>query len=324
MRSCFTRRARHLTIALLVLATAALLPTSAFAHFEGSMTKTVDRATASPGDVVTFTLTVTSQISIPTHPNGTVTDSLPAGLTFVSATGGCTNVGQDVTCSFAPPAVGQSISFTVLARIDATAAPGQLCNTSVMHHPSDTTPGDNSSTTCLTVVPPPVVTPPVVTPPPPPAVETVTPPAPVTTTPPAGGSSPPAINQNTRLTIVKTVTPGQALAGSRVIYVIVVKNIGSVAAKNVQVCDTLPDGVTVPSTAGGRLRNGQICWTITTLAAGKTITYRLTAVIDLDRSGSIVNSVCAKGGNTMKVCAKVPVSVTRAAPPRSDVAGVTG
>ena len=286
MRSCFTRRARHLTIALLVLAAAAMLPASAFATFEGSMTKTVDRATGSPGDVVTFTLTVTSQISIPTHPNGTVTDSLPAGLTFVSATGGCTNVGQDVTCSFAPPAVGQSISFTVLARIDATAAPGQLCNTSVMHHPSDTTPGDNSSTTCLTVVPP------VVTPPPPPAVE--------------------------------TVTPGQALAGSRVIYAIVVKNIGSVAAKNVQVCDTLPDGVTVPSTAGGRLRNGQICWTITTLAAGKTITYRLTAVIDLDRSGSIVNSVCAKGGNTMKVCAKVPVSVTRAAPPRSDVAGVTG
>lgn len=324
MRFCFTRRARRLTIALLVLTTAAVLPASAFAHFEGSMLKTADRATASPGDVITFTLTVTSQISIPTHPTGTVTDALPAGLTFVSASQGCTSTGQDVTCTFAPPAQGQSISFTVLARIDANAAPGQLCNTSVMHHTSDTTPADNSSTVCIAIPPPPAVTPPVVTPPPPPAVETVTPPAPVTTTPPASGSSPPAVNQNTRLTIVKTVTPGQAIAGSRVVYTIVVKNVGSVAAKNVQVCDTLPDGVTVPSTAGGRLRNGQICWTVEALNAGKSVTYRLTAVVDLDRAGTIVNSVCAKGGNTGKVCSKVPLNVARAAPQRSGVAGVTG
>ena len=79
------------------------------------MTKTVDRASASPGDVLTYTLTVTSQISIPSHPTGTVTDVLPAGLTFVSASTGCTNAGQTVTCTFIPPAAGDSLSFTVLA-----------------------------------------------------------------------------------------------------------------------------------------------------------------------------------------------------------------
>ena len=315
MRSCFTWRARRLAIALIVLTAAAVLPASAFAHFEGSMTKTVDRASASPGDVLTYTLTVTSQISIPSHPSGTVTDALPAGLTFVSASTGCTNAGQTVTCTFIPPAAGDSLSFTVLARIDLDAAPGQLCNTSTMSHPSDTTPGDNSSTTCVTVAAPPVVTPP-------PAAAEVTPPA--TTTPPASGTTPPAVDSKTRLTIVKLVTPGQAVAGSRVIYTIVVKNVGSVAAKSVQVCDTLPNGVTVPNRAGGALRNGQICWTVAPLGAGKTITYRLTAVVDRDRAGTVVNSVCAKGGNTTKVCAKVPVIVTRAAPPRTGVAGVTG
>ena len=315
MRPCFTWRARRLAIALLVLTAAAVLPPSAFAHFEGSMTKTVDRASASPGDVLTYTLAVTSQISIPSHPSGTVTDALPAGLTFVSASTGCTNAGQTVTCTFIPPAAGDSLSFTVLARINLDAAPGQLCNTSTMSHPSDTTPGDNSSTTCVTVAAPPVVTPP-------PAAAEVTPPA--TTTPPASGTTPPAVDSKTRLTIVKLVTPGQAVAGSRVIYTIVVKNVGSVAAKSVQVCDTLPNGVTVPNRAGGALRNGQICWTVATLGAGKTITYRLTAVVDRDRAGTVVNSVCAKGGNTTKVCAKVPVIVTRAAPPRTGVAGVTG
>ena len=315
MRSCFTWRARRLAIALVVLTAAAVLPASAFAHFEGSMTKTVDRASASPGDVLTYTLTVTSQISIPSHPTGTVTDALPAGLTFVSASTGCTNAGQTVTCTFIPPAAGDSLSFTVLARINLDAAPGQLCNTSTMSHPSDTTPGDNSSTTCVTVAAPPVVTPP-------PAAAEVTPPA--TTTPPASGTTPPAVDSKTRLTIVKLVTPGQAVAGSRVIYTIVVKNVGSVAAKSVQVCDSLPNGVTVPNRAGGALRNGQICWTVATLGAGKTITYRLTAVVDRDRAGTVVNSVCAKGGNTTKVCAKVPVIVTRAAPPRTGVAGVTG
>ena len=209
----------------------------------------------------------------------------------------------------------------MLASIDAGAAPGQLCNTSVMHHTSDTTPGDNSSTTCVTVVAPPVAVPatPLVTEATPPPPATVTP-----TTPPASGTTPPAVDSRTRLTIVKTVTPGQALAGSRVLYTIVVKNVGAAIAKDVQVCDALPDGVTVPNRAGGRLRNGQICWTVARLAPGKTVTYKLTAVIDRDRSGSVVNSVCVKGGNTAKVCAKVPVNVTAAAPPRNGVAGVTG
>ena len=82
-RSRTTSRARRrAAVALAVLTAAAVLPASAFAHFEGSMTKTVDRASASPGDLLTFTLTVTSQISIPSHPTGTVTDALPTGLTF--------------------------------------------------------------------------------------------------------------------------------------------------------------------------------------------------------------------------------------------------
>ena len=315
-RSRYTSRARRLAIALAVMAAAALLPASAFAHFEGSLTKTVDRASASPGDVLTYTLTVTSQISIPTHPAGTVSDALPAGLTFVSASAGCTNAGPVVTCTFIPPAPGASISFTILARINADVAPGLLCNTATMSHPSDTTPADNTSTACTTIPPPVVVAPPL------PPVADVTPPP----LPPAAGTTPPVVDSKTRLTIIKTVTPERAEAGSHVVYTIVVKNVGAATAQDVQVCDALPAGVTVPNIAGGRLRNGQICWTVAKLAAGKTNTYRLTAVIDRGRVGTVVNSVCAQGGNTAKVCSKVPVTVTHAAaaPPRSGVSGVTG
>ena len=319
MKPIRKKTVRRLLAPLVVLAAAAILPASALAHFEGKLVKTSDKSVVVPGDVIVYTMTVTSTLSIPSHPNGTITDELPAGLTFVAASAGCTGVGQSVTCVFAPPAQGESIAFTIQARVNEAATVGQLCNSATLNHPDDTTPDDNTGTVCVTVTTPPAPpappTPPVVPTPVVPATP-VSPVAPTTPTTPKPAS--------TKLTIGKVATPTKAIAGTRVLYTIAVKNVGAAKATNVLVCDALPAGLTVANRAGGRLRNGQICWTVASLAPGKATSFKLTVLIDRDRTGTIVNSVCAKGDNTARVCATAPITVTAAETPRSGVAGVTG
>ncbi len=70
-----------------------------------SIDKTVDVSSASPGDVVTYTLKVKN-----TGPgvadNVVVTDALPSGTTFLSASAPCTQSGGTVTCAARHPGLG--------------------------------------------------------------------------------------------------------------------------------------------------------------------------------------------------------------------------
>ncbi|MCW2794361.1 MAG: conserved repeat domain protein [Nocardioides sp.] len=89
-----------------------------------SITKTVDHANAAPGDVVTYTLTARN-----TGPgsalDSVITDHLPGGVTFVSASGeGCTHSGHDVTCVLGPVPSGTSVAIQLVVTVDPIGGGG--------------------------------------------------------------------------------------------------------------------------------------------------------------------------------------------------------
>ncbi len=100
-------------------------------------------STGTVGTAFNYTLTVTNTGLIEA-PNTTITDVLPAGLTFNSASAGCAyNAGtRTVTCDAGTLTVGQSKAFTV--NVTPTVA-GTVSNTATVT-PNDETPADNTST----------------------------------------------------------------------------------------------------------------------------------------------------------------------------------
>lgn len=89
----------------------------------------------------------------------TVTDTLPAGLTFVSGTGtgwSCSAAGQDVTCTHPGPLVnGAALPDLELAvDVAASAAPSVTNTASVTGTLFDNQPGNNSSSDPTTVINP--------------------------------------------------------------------------------------------------------------------------------------------------------------------------
>ena len=114
-----------------------------------------------------FTLTVRNVGTSATTDPITLVDTLPAGLTFVSATGGgfgCSATGQQVTCTRSTPlAVGASAVVTLTARADV-AATSSLTNVVTVSTPNDSDPTNNRDTDTVRVVVPAVVIPPGPTP----------------------------------------------------------------------------------------------------------------------------------------------------------------
>jgi uncharacterized repeat protein (TIGR01451 family) len=92
-----------------------------------SVTNTVDRATATAGDTLTYTITVTNAgpaVAVGAH----LTDQLPDGAQFVSATptqGSCTPSSTDVVCELGDLASTAQAQVTVVVR---ATRPGTAVN----------------------------------------------------------------------------------------------------------------------------------------------------------------------------------------------------
>ncbi|MFN8232325.1 MAG: DUF11 domain-containing protein [Actinomycetota bacterium] len=118
-----------------------------------SLTKTANPTSAYTGQDVTFTITATNGGPSDAS-NVVVTDTLPAGLTFKSATGGCTAAGATVTCPAVPLPNGNSVIVNVVATVQPSAT-GSLVNTANVTSPSDNVTGNNSATATVAVTAPP-------------------------------------------------------------------------------------------------------------------------------------------------------------------------
>lgn len=87
-----------------------------------ALTKTASKSSVRHGSHVTYTLTV--------HNNGsddaggaTVSDTLPAGVAFVSADPGCSFAAGTVTCTYGPIAAGDSAQLRFVVKVTAPRPP---------------------------------------------------------------------------------------------------------------------------------------------------------------------------------------------------------
>lgn len=107
--------------------------------------------TATVGSNITYTVVLTNR-GPETAVNAQVSDPLPAGLTFVSATGAATNAAGTVIAGIGNLASGDSASFTIVANAGSL---GAVTNTAtVTSGSSDANPADNAASAVVAVSPP--------------------------------------------------------------------------------------------------------------------------------------------------------------------------
>jgi uncharacterized repeat protein (TIGR01451 family) len=121
-----------------------------------SITKNTAATTAFGGNPITYTLAVSNLGTSPAN-TVSVTDTLPAGSTFVSASGSgwtCNNVAGVVTCTVATLPAGAAPVINLTINAPQVASAGTLSNTAtVSSATTDTNPANNSSTKNVPILP---------------------------------------------------------------------------------------------------------------------------------------------------------------------------
>ncbi|MDW8328439.1 MAG: right-handed parallel beta-helix repeat-containing protein [Candidatus Bipolaricaulota bacterium] len=117
-----------------------------------SVTKSDTPDPVNVGDNLTYTITVTN--NGPNNATGiTVTDTLPATVTFVSASTGCTHSAGTVTCTIASLAASANTSVTITVTPQAGAVPSITNTVSVSGNEFDPNAANNSANQSTTVNP---------------------------------------------------------------------------------------------------------------------------------------------------------------------------
>ncbi|WP_009631938.1 DUF11 domain-containing protein [Synechocystis sp. PCC 7509] len=202
-----------------------------------SLTKIVNNASPNIGDNVTFTVTL-NNVGPDSATGVSVSDLLPAGLTFVSATPSqgtyVSNTGVWTVGTVGTAVNANSATLQIVATVATAGAKTNTAQVSASgQQDPDSTPNNN--------------------------VATEDDQASVTVT-----------SQNTDLSITKTDSPDPVIAGADLTYAIAVTNNGSATATNATMSDPLPIGTTFQSitTPPG--------WTCTTPAIGSNGTVSCT------------------------------------------------
>ena len=202
------------------------------------------------GTNFTYTIAVTN-IGPSTATNLTITDVLPAGVTFVSATGGGTPSSSNVIWQIATftNAAFTNFSLTVTAPANAGTITNVVSSTSGTIDP---VPANNNGSAAAAIV-----------------VTTITP--------------------QSDLASAKS-GPANVLAGTNYSYTITLTNFGPSTVTSVVVTDTLPAQVTfVSASAGGSFTNGQVTWPVASLTNGAVTNFTIT--VTAPPSGTITNYV---------------------------------
>jgi uncharacterized repeat protein (TIGR01451 family) len=222
-----------------------------------AITKTVTKPATSTGDTIVYQLAVLNK-SANSASNVVVTDGLPDGTTFVSATpsqgGPCTAADQTVTCPLGTLAPGATATITLTVRADRT---GTLTNGAVVRsNETDANYADNVVVTQTDVV-----------------------------TPTPG---------NADIAVTKTANKSTVNAGDTVIFTNVVRNNGPSTATGVRFVDFLPGGLDLVSVnpSQGTCSTGRLIrCQLGTLASGASATVTITARVS--GSGRITNIALA-------------------------------
>ena len=230
------------------------------------------------GTNLTYTIVATNA-GPSTATNATVTDTLPAGTTFVSAgsTAGCSATGQTVTCPVGTLTVAGNSTATIVASV-APATRGALANTaSVAATESDPNTANNSATANTTV------------------------------------------NASADLAITKTATPNPVVLGNNVTFTITLTNNGPSTATSVTTTDTLPANISFVSATLSQGTctlppAATLVCNIGTVNPGASVTA--TVVVTPTATGTLTNSVSATGTendpNTVNNTASASVTVNPA------------
>ncbi|QNP74703.1 DUF11 domain-containing protein [Streptomyces roseirectus] len=224
-------------------------------------TKAATGTPVAPGQTFQYRITTTNNGPSAAQ-QVSVTDTLPAQLTFVSSATGCTATGQNVTCpQIASLANGASRTntITVLISPSYTGDGSDIANTATSTSTTpDPTPGNNTS-------------------------------------PP---SSPQVSGPRTGLSISKTGSSTSYQPGQSFSYTVIVNNAGPSTAAGPTVSDTLPGGFSDfgwncaagnGSSCGAGSGSGNIS-DKPTIAPGGTITYTLTGTVPASTSGNQTNT----------------------------------
>ena len=219
----------------------------------------------------TYTITVSNAAGVEPEDNSvTVTDTLPAGLTYVSGTGtgwSCSNAAQIVTCTHpASLAAGASFPALTLTVAVGAAALGSVTNTATVSSNSfDNTPGNNTATDPTTVIGP---------------------------------------NLSTSTKTVADLNGGDANPGDTLRYTVTLTETGGAAATGVSVTDdvpanvtsyslvTVPAGATNSSTGAGTgaNNNGRVNITNITVPANGSVTVVFDVIVASVAPGATIDN----------------------------------
>ncbi|MCU0877558.1 MAG: SpaA isopeptide-forming pilin-related protein [Pirellulaceae bacterium] len=225
-----------------------------------AITKTASSATPNLGTNVTFTITVTN--SGPDGATGVeVTDLLPAGLTFVSATPSQGDYTQGTGIwDVGTVAASGNATLTIVATVTSTTAITNIAEVTASDvFDPDSTPDDDTGDDRATV--------------------TI--------------DAPPAAD----LSVTKTVSNATPNFGSNVTFTVTVSNAGPDQATGVAVTDQLPAGlVFVSSTPSqGSYVSGTGLWTVGSINSGASATLTIVARVNSTAALNNVAQVTASG-----------------------------
>lgn len=220
-----------------------------------SISKSASTATVDPGEEITYTLTVAN--AGPDDATGvTVTDTLPAGVTFVSASDGGTEDDGVVTWTNLPVTGDGPTTLTVVVNVDADALGGTTLTNSatVSGNESDPDPVGNGASTDVSV------------------------------------------NSRVDIAVTKTVSDPTPNVGETVDYVITATNVAANAnatATGVEITDLLPAEVTQNGTASPSAGtfDGSV-WSISSLAEGASATLTIPVTI-VGAAGDTISNTAA-------------------------------
>ncbi len=226
------------------------------------VTKTVDRATAEVGDVVTWTITASNLGPRPAT-GVALTDAIPAGVSVqsVTTTGGtCTGTGP-ISCALGGLAVGGSQVITVVGRIQTAAAASSLsAQATITGNELDPDLANNTAAATTTVGP---------------AAD---------------------------LRLAKSVSASAPAIGAPVSWTIQAFNDGPQAAAGVVISDVVPAGApidAVTASQGTCSRAGQtVTCTIGTLAAGASATVTIAATVATTAGGAVLDNAATVAAAT--------------------------